>query len=1416
MPTLLRPALHAALDPALAEKLIRGAKARSVPFAFGLGATPDRSVLAVDKSKAGKSLFEICRKEGGAQKGAYGTVRIEGSTAVFACEKDGTPDLAKAVLAYFKANGIALKVALAPPPGPLDDPAREPPPGVEEGGTGRAEDDRAEDEAGEDEAEEDEEDEDVPEGRVYDPEVIVPLIRKAKKTARPFALGVAPDRTILAMHPKMDPVRLAKMVRAEGATKGVWGRVLLDGSVAVFACEKEPFSGVRKGLKRWLKDRELTLKFRVEGPEGPFDEPDEDDAGGIGGGAGGPVDALRREALAALEAAEAESDPVLFVKRVETARIKADLLADTHGDRAAATELVGRAFALVKARRAQGFDAAAYPALRTLADRAFKFGVVKGGLKGGSNAPALLKQAAAALERGEPESVLTALMGAYAEAAKSGADDLVAECAKGFEAAGHRFDNPEFLFNGAVLLGRLNPAAAVDMGFQAAKMAGRLGNASVLRRSAENLLRLGTEEARVSELIQLSAAIAFDRKEVGNLVAAGEALLDLGSPPAGHVREIALQAASMARGGKDLETSAATAQLLARAASAHRDEELLNLAREQALRTAGLAAEAGNRQAMVNCAQALTKLGLPEKGMQVAAEAGRLALAAKEADAALDAVRFLTRFDPAQTPGLQDTILELTGGVLSAFPVAADVQMELAWTVLGVGGTKIALAAVEIARDAAGKAARDGDPAKAEAYLSMAGGVMFDAAESLATEAPDQACDLAWQAGHIACRSLDGMPADTGQIDTGRPDIGQVDAAQALRAARFLSRAGKADQAATLARSVAAVEQRIGNLAREVGDADALIDSIQRLCQVAALSPKGMDGAEMLKQVTGWAEAVDAQTEPADLDTRQRLCAVLREAGLKPVALEQKTGEASFKAAEAILARDDWDERYGEALAHLQTAFHNAPATAGPVRDVLGKLRGVLEGAEVQDEDSLLDIGYLLTEIFAETQDKTILDDAADIARAVGGRALAEGLGAVAARAEELLRAAAALAGSPLDGPKDQAEGIQVEPTVKVEVPLVEVPLVEVMDKSGYNYSKQITKVKKHKAASVVHYASKGKMSTQQREEVEKFAERVTRSANSAREELVRSNFKDWEDTGSHLMQMLKLQADWHQVNKDKALFYDLQKLRTLQSGKTLENDKYSQSVSRDAKAAGWPDNLDSAKYLDLRKEALKEKDARVHAESRSLKMLHAVAGYLIEERIYQLLPSRDEVPWTDQDTEILGGGTRPDITLPVKDAPNLYALLDITATDSQGHIFDKRPEWTKSQKVGDAAEILYDSIDHGTLQAVMLDKVSFSPEEVAQRQAALSALRQKEEARKNDVVELIQDALLVLGGEGFRKAVGGMTPAIHLLKQYGVKRKGFRQVKAINKDAAARALLDLEAAELAVPAFKKYRDDKKQKQGAV
>ncbi len=317
--------MHALLEPDRAHKLIKAAKT-PIPFAFVAGKTPAEGALAVDKTKTGRALFDLCKGETGLKKGAYGTVVAEGTAAVFTCEKDDVANLERALLAYFKAHRITLKPELATPDPEEGDEPLESQSEEDESPPAKAEQrpDAKDEDAAETERRtpiQDDADEDIPEGRVFEPEVIVALIRKANTKPKSFAFGLAGQTSLLAMHPRMAPKRLAAKVKQEGAKRGAWGSVGRDGAVAIFTCEKDPFPGLRRGLKRWFKQHGLSLKLRVHGPEGEYDDPEDvdlDEAAETEATTGGGVDdgglaelRQRRAALVAPLKAVAEARPDL-------------------------------------------------------------------------------------------------------------------------------------------------------------------------------------------------------------------------------------------------------------------------------------------------------------------------------------------------------------------------------------------------------------------------------------------------------------------------------------------------------------------------------------------------------------------------------------------------------------------------------------------------------------------------------------------------------------------------------------------------------------------------------------------------------------------------------------------------------------------------------------------------------------------------------------------------------------------------------------------------------------------------------------------------------------------------------------------------------------------------------------------------
>jgi hypothetical protein len=90
-------------------KLIRQSKNEPVNFAFGLGKTPDKHILSLHKTKAGKSMSNDIKKQGeDIGKVAYGTLQLDGKDLTIKCEKEAA-GLERAVKKYLKEKGLKFK-----------------------------------------------------------------------------------------------------------------------------------------------------------------------------------------------------------------------------------------------------------------------------------------------------------------------------------------------------------------------------------------------------------------------------------------------------------------------------------------------------------------------------------------------------------------------------------------------------------------------------------------------------------------------------------------------------------------------------------------------------------------------------------------------------------------------------------------------------------------------------------------------------------------------------------------------------------------------------------------------------------------------------------------------------------------------------------------------------------------------------------------------------------------------------------------------------------------------------------------------------------------------------------------------------------------------------------------------------------
>ncbi len=91
-------------------------------------------------------------------------------------------------------------------------------------------------------------------------------------------------------------------------------------------------------------------------------------------------------------------------------------------------------------------------------------------------------------------------------------------------------------------------------------------------------------------------------------------------------------------------------------------------------------------------------------------------------------------------------------------------------------------------------------------------------------------------------------------------------------------------------------------------------------------------------------------------------------------------------------------------------------------------------------------------------------------------------------------------------------------------------------------------------------------------------------------------------------------------------------------------------------------------------------------------------AGYVIESKVNDKICG-----WQGVELQATGmlKGTRPDIVL--SDGNGSYGLLDITASDSTGHIFMKKGNWIRHENIIYVAELIYPSINFKTMEAITL-----------------------------------------------------------------------------------------------------------------
>ncbi len=321
--------------------------------------------------------------------------------------------------------------------------------------------------------------------------------------------------------------------------------------------------------------------------------------------------------------------------------------------------------------------------------------------------------------------------------------------------------------------------------------------------------------------------------------------------------------------------------------------------------------------------------------------------------------------------------------------------------------------------------------------------------------------------------------------------------------------------------------------------------------------------------------------------------------------------------------------------------------------------------------------------------------------------------------------------------------------------------------KEPFKFRDDITRGFLHKQTTVLHYRSEGHPpdnSPKAREldlKIDKFVQVVSRKSQMAYEELKNTQFTDWDVSKGHYARKCLLKNQWDQVKKAyklsdnlpvpanretevSAVFYDLQRVLTI--GKKGPSSDYDKELAQAQEDADNAYELDQKKGVDplisaderfitarMTAHADPNAESTKFAASESVAMLSTLGGYLIEERTYQLLKADthkqeqmipwigDKVSWTDQDTDILGGTTRPDLTLKIP-GEELHLLMDFTAFNSQGHIYGKTPRWTDSNLVADSVEVLYPSMTKHELKSFILEGKALTEAEIKQVKQAYEA----------------------------------------------------------------------------------------------
>jgi paraquat-inducible protein B len=132
-------------------------------------------------------------------------------------------------------------------------------------------------------------------------------------------------------------------------------------------------------------------------------------------------------------------------------------------------------------------------------------------------------------------------------------------------------------------------------------------------------------------------------------------------------------------------------------------------------------------------------------------------------------------------------------------------------------------------------------------------------------------------------------------------------------------------------------------------------------------------------------------------------------------------------------------------------------------------------------------------------------------------------------------------------------------------------------------------------------------------------------------------------------------------------------------------------------------------------------------------------AGYVIESMVNKAIEKKPGVKL--QDTGLLEG-TRPDVV--IDHGAGIVGMLDITASNSAGHILSKKGNWLNHKNIPLVMESLYPSINFTTMDRQQLSEEDLQEIQawLKESQAALELAEQEKERRKKEHLAEMQNGL--------------------------------------------------------------------------